>query len=99
MANDSFFNALDKKPYFINACRGKVVDTEALIKALEQKLIAGAALDVLENEKIESLTPLHREQLKFLTNQPNVVITPHVAGYSHEAFYKMSAVILEKLGI
>ncbi|MGG9970478.1 NAD(P)-dependent oxidoreductase [Ferruginibacter sp. SUN002] len=99
MANESFFNALQKKPYFINACRGKVTDTAALINAIKQGKLSGVALDVLENEKIDDLTTIQKEELLFLTNHKDVIVTPHIAGYSHEAFYKMSAVILEKLGI
>jgi len=99
MANDEFFTSLAKKVFFINACRGAVTNTSALISALKQNKIAGAALDVLENEKLASLTILQQEQLNFLTTQPNVIVTPHIAGYSHEAFYKMSAILLEKLAI
>jgi D-3-phosphoglycerate dehydrogenase len=98
MAGEYFFNSLAQKPFFINACRGAVTDTAALIKALENNLIAGAALDVLENEKIDSLTEIQKTQFDFLNRQPNVIITPHIAGYSHQAFIKMSAVLLEKLG-
>lgn len=98
MAGESFFNSLEQRPFFINACRGAVTDTAALIKALEIGSISGAALDVLENEKIDSLTEIQKLQLDFLTQQPNVIVTPHIAGYSHEAFAKMSTVLLEKLG-
>lgn len=98
MANENFFNALERQPFFINACRGGVTDTAALIKALEKQQVAGAALDVLENENLPGLSPLQQEQLNFLTTQPNVIITPHIAGYSHEASVKMSTVLLEKLG-
>jgi D-3-phosphoglycerate dehydrogenase len=99
MADKAFFNALLRKPYFINACRGKVVNTEALINALKHNKLSGAALDVLENEKIDQLTAIQKQQFDFLNSQPNVIITPHIAGYSNEAFYKMSAIILQKLGI
>ena len=99
MANEGFFKSLQQKPFIINTSRGSVVQTSALIDALKQGTIAGAALDVLENEKLDSFSALQVEEMNYLTKQLNVILTPHIAGYSAEAFYKMSAVILEKLEI
>ncbi len=99
MANEAFFNSLLQKPYFVNACRGGVTNTGALINALQDKKIAGAALDVLENENLANLTTIQQEQLDFLSGQENVILTPHIGGYSHEAFYRMSEVLLQKLSL
>ncbi len=99
MANDTFFRSLEKKPIFINTCRGKVHETGAVMRAIEGGSISGAALDVLENEKLETYSAEETAQLNWLLEQSNVLITPHIAGYSHEAFFKMSKVILEKLGL
>ncbi|HVZ95657.1 MAG TPA: NAD(P)-dependent oxidoreductase [Chitinophagaceae bacterium] len=97
MANEKFFNSLEKLPYYITTCRGKVTDTGALLNALKNKKIAGAALDVLENEKLDSYNKEETRQLDALLEYPNVLITPHIAGYSNEAFLKMAKVLLKKL--
>jgi D-3-phosphoglycerate dehydrogenase / 2-oxoglutarate reductase len=98
-ADESFFNSCEQQPYFINASRGKVHDTNAVINALKNGKIAGAGLDVLENENITGYTVQEQEQINWLCTQPNVIITPHIGGYSHESFYKMSKILADKLGI
>ena len=99
MADEAFFKALQQKPFILNTSRGAIVKTPALTDALKQNIIAGAALDVLENEKLDSFSAIEKEQMNFLTGHPNVLLTPHIAGYSAEAFFKMSAVIMKKLEI
>jgi D-3-phosphoglycerate dehydrogenase / 2-oxoglutarate reductase len=99
IANNDFFNSLKQRPYIINTSRGEIIDTAQLIQAINSKSISGAALDVLENERLDTLTDLQRDQLNFLKAQPNVIITPHIAGYSNEAFDKMARVLLEKLNL
>ena len=99
LANADFFNSLQQKPYIINTSRGKVIDTSALTMALQSGQVAGAALDVLENENLSSFSPNETKQFETLNSMHNVLITPHIAGYSHEAFYKMSVILLEKLDL
>ena len=73
------------------------MDTKALIDALKTGKISGAGLDVLENEHIDHLQPDERDSFNWLLEQKNVIITPHIAGYSDEAFFKMADVLYNKL--
>ena len=99
LANSVFFQSLKRKPWILNTSRGRIVNTNDLREALVNDTIAGAGLDVLENEKLSSYTEKEKEIFTWMLDQPNVIITPHIAGYSHEAFLKMSEVLLEKLGL
>ncbi len=98
-ANEAFFDGLKKKPYFISTCRGQVTNTAALLKALQNQSIRAAGLDVLENEQLSTYTTAQKAQLEQLMSLPQFILTPHIAGYSQEAFQRMAQVILEKLGI
>ncbi len=97
MADANFFRSMERKPWFLNTSRGKVMDTAALIEALKTGEISGAGLDVLENERIDQLQPEEQESFDWLLDQKNVIITPHIAGYSEEAFFKMADVLYKKL--
>lgn len=99
MLNRELIHKMEQKPIILNASRGKVVKIADLVEGLKQGQISGACLDVLENEKLDTFTQEQKEQLAWLTAQDNVIVTPHIAGYSHEAFLKMVTVTLEKLEI
>jgi D-3-phosphoglycerate dehydrogenase len=90
---------LEKVPYIINTSKGGVINTADLISALRNEKIKGVALDVLENEQLSTYTQEEKDYFNYLTTQKNVIITPHIAGYSFEASYKLCVVLLEKLGI
>lgn len=97
LADDHFFGTVQNRPFIINTSRGNVIKTSALISALENDRISGVALDVLENENPGTYSAAQKMQMDFLLHDERVLITPHIAGYSHEAFYKMCIVLLDKL--
>ena len=76
-----------------------MVDTAALINALDQGLVAAAGLDVLENEDLASYSAQESDMLQQLLMRRNVIVTPHIAGYSHESLVKLAQSLLKKLDL
>lgn len=101
MVNIAFINAFAKPFWFINTARGKSVVTQDLAEALKNKKVRGAALDVLEYEKtsFESLFSGDQapEALQYLLQADNVLLTPHVAGWTFESHIKLARTIVDKI--
>lgn len=93
----NYFEKFKKLKVFVNTARGEIVNTKALIHHLEKGQLWGAALDVLENEKPFTYTPEEKEEFSKLNSFPNVLITPHVAGWTFESYERINQVIVEKL--
>lgn len=99
LGNTAFFSSFAKPVCLMNTSRGKVVSTADLVAALESGKVAGACLDVLENEKLETFNATEKEQFQYLLQNDRVILTPHIAGYSHEASIKMAQIVLKKLNV
>jgi D-3-phosphoglycerate dehydrogenase / 2-oxoglutarate reductase len=74
LINEDILRAMKPGAYLINCARGEIVDEKALVKALQEKWIAGAATDVFEEEPVSRQNPL--------LSLPNIIVTPHIAGIS-----------------
>ena len=86
-----------RKPFvLINTSRGQVVATDAIIEGLRSGKVKGVCLDVYEEESPFG-DEVYRVKMEALLKFRNVIATPHIAGYSHEALYKMSAVLLARI--
>ncbi len=94
----AFLDRMVKPFVLINTSRGPVVDTLALRVGMESGKVTGACLDVYEQEPIAAMSADTGAAFAAIMNLPNVVLTPHIAGYTHEALYKMSKTLLEKIG-
>jgi D-3-phosphoglycerate dehydrogenase len=100
MVNTSFINQFSKPFWFINTARGKSVVTSDLVSALQSGKILGAGLDVLEYEKLsfESLFEASKpEAFEYLLNANNVLLSPHIAGWTIESKEKLAQVIVDKI--
>ncbi|WP_235861479.1 NAD(P)-dependent oxidoreductase [Pontibacter flavimaris] len=96
-ANEAFFSGFSKPVWFLNTSRGDVVDQQALVRHLKAGSIKGAALDVLENEKLHTLTAQQQQDFDYLASAPNVILTPHIAGWTHESYVKINEVLVQKV--
>jgi D-3-phosphoglycerate dehydrogenase / 2-oxoglutarate reductase len=97
MVDDDFINKFRKNIFLINTSRGEVASTKAILNGLQNKKIRGACLDVLENEKLTQLTTEQSEVYSQLFLQKNVILTPHVAGWTVESYRKINEVLIEKI--
>ena len=98
MIDEEFISKMKKNFYFINTARGKNLKTSALVNALKSGKIKGTCLDVLEYEKtsFENLETKN-EDLEYLLNSEKAIITPHIAGWTHESKIKLAQVIVDKI--
>lgn len=99
-ADRDFFLRLGKPVWFINTSRGAVVHTAALLDALDHGRVIAAGLDVLEFERsdLSGIDPaLEPDTQKRLFGHPRVLLTPHIAGVTHEGRYKMADVLATKI--
>ena len=97
LVNTEFINKFKKNIYLINTSRGKIVNTTDLIKALKSGKVKGAVLDVFENEKPETYIADEIKMYNELFAMPNVITTPHIAGWTKESKEKIAGFSYEKI--
>lgn len=101
MVDQTFISEIQKPFWLLNTARGKCVNTEALVSGLQSGKVLGAGLDVLEYEKASFESLFQQDDLpptfKYLIEAPNVLLTPHVAGWSVESLEKLAQTVVGKI--
>jgi D-3-phosphoglycerate dehydrogenase len=102
MINASFLTNFKKPIWFLNTARGNSVVTADLVAALKTGAVLGAGLDVLEYEKLSFETLFEGDlnaDFQYLINSENVLLTPHIAGWTFESHRKLAQKIVDKIKI
>ncbi|MEC7754161.1 MAG: NAD(P)-dependent oxidoreductase [Bacteroidota bacterium] len=95
--NETFFESFRKPVYLLNTARGEIVPIADLLSLLDSGKILGAALDVLEKEKFEALTSEEKQRFENLFARKNVVLSPHVAGWTFASYKRINEVLVSKI--
>ncbi len=97
MTSGHFFNEFKKSLIFINSSRGEVAPLDSIVNALQSGKISKAGLDVLENEKLNTLTASQQKNFDYLVESNKVIFTPHVAGWSTESYIRINEILVKKI--
>ncbi len=97
MVNENYFKSFKKRIILINSARGEIVSLTALVNAMDTGLVRGAFLDVLENERLETLTTLQAQAFNYLRKRTDVIFTPHIAGWTFESHIKINVALIHKI--
>lgn len=95
--DNTYLNRFRKNIFLLNTARGKVVKLKTLADAIESGKVKGAALDVLENEKLDRFSEEQKIYFDKLAQSDRVIFTPHVAGWTYESYQKINQVLIEKI--
>ncbi|QJX48329.1 phosphoglycerate dehydrogenase [Hymenobacter taeanensis] len=95
--NEDFLRAFKNPLWLLNTARGEVLDHAALVQGLRDGQIRGAALDVLENEKLGTLNPEQQARFDYLSSAPSVLLSPHIGGWSFQSYRRINEVLARKL--
>jgi D-3-phosphoglycerate dehydrogenase len=97
LVNDEFLHKFKKPIVLVNTARGEIVLTESLLNALDSGKLVGACLDVFENEKPKTYTGEQEILFAQLFERPNVLLSPHIAGWTHESKRRLSQLLLQRI--
>lgn len=97
MVNYDYLRRFKKNVWLVNTARGEILVLKDLIRLLEEGKIQGAALDVLENEKLDKLTEEQKKNFEYLSDSDKVLLTPHVGGWTFESYERINEVLVEKI--
>lgn len=95
LVNDDFIARFRKPFVLLNLARGPIVELAALLRALDSGKVTAAALDVLENEKLDTLTDRQRSEYENLFARENVILSPHIGGWTVESLNNINSRIIE----
>jgi D-3-phosphoglycerate dehydrogenase / 2-oxoglutarate reductase len=97
MVNAAYLQKFSRRIVLINSARGEIVVLADLLEAMHEGKVRGAVLDVLENEKLSTLTESQRKVLISLSEKTNVIFTPHIAGWTFESHVKINVALVQKI--
>ena len=97
LVDKDYFKRFKKSIILVNTARGEIVSLPDLDNALADGYLRGAALDVLENEKLDRFTASQKEVFNSLRERSNVILTPHIAGWTYESHVKINVALVQKI--
>lgn len=97
LVDKSYLDRFRKNIYLLNSARGKIMTLETVSQAIARGKVLGAALDVLESEPLQRLNSEQQRHFDALSKSGRTLFTPHVGGWTHESYEKISQVLAQKI--